>query len=266
MCGRSIRREHKVSKLDSIVCKGISIYLIILSLCICIPALATEPESSLSETAQTQKQIEGKVQIDETSPKQEEQASEPNEGNTRQRSAASKSQNSSGQTLEPIEDVQSQTLRDKSPLQGSVRHSSLFARLRKPKLSSEDIRKLNYGVIGLVAYSKILIPTLPVISTLFPSCPAAEAGVRPGDVMIKAGDYTFHRGDSQKEVWQALGGRAGTKIDLVVKRKRELITFHMQRMNIEDIPNKRIRHLFESILQQYGPPEREGANSPQQAP
>ncbi len=138
-------------------------------------------------------------------------------------------------------------------LKGAVKHERKLGS-RKGRLSAEEIRSLEIGIIVLVAIKKFLFTGLPVVTIVYPSCPAMLAGIKPGDVLVKAGDYEFKGTDRQKEVWQRLGGRAGTPVDLTIRRKKELITFQLRRMNIEDIENKRIRKQFESIVQRYGKP------------
>ena len=139
-------------------------------------------------------------------------------------------------------------------LQGGIKHTSLFPKIGKKKMSAEDFRRLEYGVLGLQAYNKILVPTLPVVTEVFPTCPAANAGIRPGDVLVSEDGHNYRPGASQKEVWATLGGKAGTKVSLTIRRHGQLFTFHLTRMNIEDIEDKRIRRTFEDVLRHYGPP------------
>ena len=119
-------------------------------------------------------------------------------------------------------------------------------------MSSDDYRKLDYGVIGLESVVQ-LDGSGPVVTNCFPTCPATIAGIRPGDRIVKAGDYAFKRGDGQRVLWQKVGGKADTPIDITVLRDGELITFHLMRMNIEDIEDERIRRTFEALLSALGP-------------
>jgi C-terminal processing protease CtpA/Prc len=151
-------------------------------------------------------------------------------------------------------------------LQGGVKHTSLFPKIGKQKMTAEDFRRLEYGVLGLQAYNKILVPTLPVVTEVFPTCPAANAGIRPGDVLVSEDGHNYRPGASQKEVWATLGGKAGTKVSLTIRRNGQLFTFHLKRMNIEDIEDKRIRRTFEDVLRHYGPPGSENETRRQAEP
>lgn len=134
---------------------------------------------------------------------------------------------------------------------------------RRPKMSSEEFRKLEYGVIGLNAVVH-LDGSGPVITEVYPTCPAANAGMRPGDLIVKANDYVFKRGDGQRVLWNIVGGKADTPVDVTVLRDGELTTFHLMRMNIEDIQDNKIRGTFEDLLSQLGPPSNATRNAESQ--
>ncbi len=82
----------------------------------------------------------------------------------------------------------------------------------------------------------------------------ALAGIRPGDVEIQIGDHVLERGDNQRTNWNVADGEAGTPVDVLIKRGRKLMTFHLIRMNIEDIESNRVRRMFERMLTRLGPP------------
>lgn len=131
---------------------------------------------------------------------------------------------------------------------------------RTPQMSSEQFRKLEYGVIGLDAVLQVN-GAGPVIRTLYPSCPAANAGMRPGDRIIQAQDHVFQPGEGQRVLWHIVGGKAGTPVDITVLRNGELIPFHLVRMNIEDIENVGIRRMYENLLSALGPPSYQPGNN-----
>lgn len=135
---------------------------------------------------------------------------------------------------------------------GGGQTSFINLRAQRASMSSDDYRKLDYGVIGLESVVQ-LDGSGPVVTNCFPTCPATIAGIRPGDRIVKAGDYAFKRGDGQRVLWQKVGGKADTPIDITVLRDGELITFHLMRMNIEDIEDERIRRTFEALLSALGP-------------
>jgi hypothetical protein len=127
----------------------------------------------------------------------------------------------------------------------------------RPRLSADQIRKLEHGVIGIDA--RVRPDSIyPVITGLYPTCPAAEAGVLPGDLLVKADDHVFKLGDGQAVLWKSVGGRAGTPVDITVLRNDQELTFHLIRMNIEDIKDERIRQNYEFIMSAYGPPGGDG--------
>jgi hypothetical protein len=118
--------------------------------------------------------------------------------------------------------------------------------------TAEDFRALEYGVIGMV--STKFDAAQPIVDQVYPTCPAAEAGILPGDAVVQANGHVFTRGDGPREYWQRIGGKAGTPIDVTVLRDGQLITFHMKRMNIEDIANLQTRKRYERVLGLFGAP------------
>ena len=71
---------------------------------------------------------------------------------------------------------------------------------------------------------------------------------------LKAGDHVFREGEGQRVLWQVVGGKAGTMVDIVVLRRGQELIFHLTRMNIEDIKDARIRLNYEQLLSALGPP------------
>jgi hypothetical protein len=123
----------------------------------------------------------------------------------------------------------------------------------KPQLSAEEYRKMEYGVIGLDALLPLNGPG-PLVTHLIPGTPADIAGIREGDLIVKAKDHVFKHGEGQRVLWQIVAGRAGTPVDLTILRDGQLIKFEMLRMNIEDLPDKRRRRQYESLLSALGAP------------
>ncbi len=129
---------------------------------------------------------------------------------------------------------------------------TLFGFNSKP-WTSEQYRKLEYGVLGIVA-QKNVFSRFYTITEVLPGCPAALAGLQRGDVEISANGHVFTAQDDQRSYWRTVAGRAGTPVDIVVRRNGELLNFHLVRMNIEDIQNDRVRRIFERMLSSLGPP------------
>lgn len=122
---------------------------------------------------------------------------------------------------------------------------------RTPTMSKEQFRKLEYGVIGMVSIVRQGVPG-PLVTKVYPTCPAADAGIMPGDVVVQTGDHVYHAGDGQREMWRSIVGKAGTPVDVTVLRDGKEIVFHLVRMNIEDISDSDIRYCYECLLSAYG--------------
>src|SRR5271155_818448 len=103
------------------------------------------------------------------------------------------------------------------------------------QMSTEDYRKMDYGVIGLDALSMLQSSSVkvagPVVLSVYPTCPAEQAGIKSGDVLLQANDHVFQQGEGQREIIGAIGGKAGTTVDVLVSRDGQNLSFKMTRMN-----------------------------------
>jgi hypothetical protein len=133
--------------------------------------------------------------------------------------------------------------------------SEAVATDNRAKLSAEEYRKLNYGIIGVVITAHPPNDNDLKITHLYPDCPAVLAGMQEGDVIVQADQHVFQDSDGQTEFWHAVGGKAGTPVDVIVVRKGERLTFHLIRMNIEDFKDENLRRLFETYLSSMGLPQ-----------
>jgi len=155
--------------------------------------------------------------------------------------------------------IKAQASKDEIELQklnphADSRHPKRFP-LSARNMTTEDYRNVNFGVLGMVA-SRSMFSSKQIICVAFADCPAALAGVEPGDIEIKTDDHVWSSKDNQRSNWNISDGRAGTPVDMTVQRGKELLTFHMIRMNIEDIQNDRLRRAYERMLRRFGPPTR----------
>ncbi|HEY9682093.1 MAG TPA: PDZ domain-containing protein [Oculatellaceae cyanobacterium] len=133
-----------------------------------------------------------------------------------------------------------------------IRAARAEASERRPiPLTADDYRKMEYGVLGVVFR---LNGPHPTIQQVFPTCPAAQAGIEPGDEVVMLGGHEPRQREGQITFWYVAAGKAGTSVDMTVRRDGELITFHLVRMNIEDIQDTRIRGNYEHMLAILGPP------------
>jgi len=121
------------------------------------------------------------------------------------------------------------------------------------RLSAEEFRQLQYGIAGMVSF-KFIFGKSSMVLKVFPGCPAEQAGIQRGDQIIRINDVENKRTDAQREFWNKVDGPAGTPVDITVLRHGQKITFHLIRMNIEDIPDDRLRREFEDLLQSLGAP------------
>lgn len=155
--------------------------------------------------------------------------------------------------------IQNQTMPEAStsnsaPLQGKVerKHASGFGLFGK-RWTSEVYRSLNYGILGVVMVRYPFSKTERV-SRVFPDCPAALAGIKAGDIVVKYADHVVDGHENQRITWHTADGIAGTHVDYTVRRHGQLLTFDLIRMNIEDVPNSSIRRMYERMLRDLGPP------------
>jgi hypothetical protein len=120
--------------------------------------------------------------------------------------------------------------------------------------SPEQLRKAQYGILGVVASRNIDGPGF-VVQQLHRGCPAFEAGVRCGDIELQVNSHVFSDEDMLTTFWKVSAGRAGTPVKMVVLRGRQILTFDMVRLNIEDIPDITLRRMYERQLIFNGPPQ-----------
>lgn len=141
-----------------------------------------------------------------------------------------------------------------TPLKGSVtrKHSPGFS-LFGQRWTTDAYRNLNYGILGVVM-TRWLFAKDEKVTKVFRDCPAALAGIKPGDVVIAYGNHTLDGHETQKTTWGTADGIAGTHVDYTVRRHGKLITFDLVRMNIEDIQNGSVRRMYEQMLRDLGPP------------
>lgn len=124
---------------------------------------------------------------------------------------------------------------------------------QKPKLTSEQYRAMNYGVLGMNVVSHTDSPC-PVVAGVYPTCPAALAGIMPGDLMVKANGHVFQPGEGQAALWHIVCGKADTPVCLTIMRQGRLIDLNLVRMNIEDIMDDNIRGTYEDLISNLGAP------------
>ncbi|MGH9547827.1 MAG: S41 family peptidase [Terriglobales bacterium] len=94
------------------------------------------------------------------------------------------------------------------------------------------------GIIGVKFVLAFGRP--PVINRVFPGTPAANVGLRNGDVIVAVdGVPTF--GLSKEEVYQMIVGTPGTPVTLSVSRAGDFIARTMNRMDFNDLTDPAVR-------------------------
>jgi len=122
--------------------------------------------------------------------------------------------------------------------------------------NNKDMRKAyaecdtGYGVCGL-ALNMGLSGGFARINSVFPSMPAKEAGILPGDVVVSVNgkstnDIAF------SEVWDWFTGLPGTAVTLTISRNGEVSDITLKRMDIGRIPDFATRAGFLSLYRLRG--------------
>ena len=89
-----------------------------------------------------------------------------------------------------------------------------------------------------------------VIEDVLVNQPAARAGLRPGDVLVGVGAVQFSSPanvESQlSEASKLIRGKAGTPVDVSVRRGTERLTFHLVRANLQlpSVFERRFGHVY----------------------
>jgi hypothetical protein len=122
---------------------------------------------------------------------------------------------------------------------------------------SKDYEKLyaerdtGYGVCGFLMNIPTLRRGYAVILKCFPSMPAAQADLHPGDLITAVnGQSTLEL--PPKEVWDYFTGMPGTEVKIDVLRKDQPISVTLRRMDIGRIPDFGTRAEFLTLYRQNG--------------
>jgi C-terminal processing protease CtpA/Prc len=122
----------------------------------------------------------------------------------------------------------------------------------REKMTSEDYRDLQIGIVGCNTVRHIG-KGFARVEEVVPGTPAAQAGIRKGDVQILRPDEEWHPKDPTHSIWLFSGGRAGSKVNMTFLRQGQEVSVSLTRMNIEDLPDAKIRRQYESWARKLGP-------------
>lgn len=109
------------------------------------------------------------------------------------------------------------------------------------RASTYQLEDTGYGVCGFVL--NVAQNGYTSIRQVFPSMPAAVAGIRTGDVVVSVnGESTVNM--SQSEVWNWFTGIPGTDVAMIVVRAGQPVDVTLKRMDIGRIPDSLTRAVF----------------------
>jgi C-terminal processing protease CtpA/Prc len=112
-------------------------------------------------------------------------------------------------------------------------------------------RDTGYGVCGFLMNMPVGTRGYASIIKAFPSMPAAQADLRPGD-LITSVDGRSTLDLPPKEVWDYFTGMPGTEVRIQVQRGDQPIDVTLKRMDIGRIPDFATRAEFLTIFQRNG--------------
>lgn len=127
----------------------------------------------------------------------------------------------------------------KSRLGATLDNNRFNAQVDETKLESQAERSI--GIIGVRFVSTNGYP--PVINTVFPGTPAATAGVVPNDLIV-AVDGVPTSGLTRDECYDLIIGAPNTPVTLSLRRGHNFFVRTMNRMDLNDMTDPRIRHAY----------------------
>ncbi len=112
-------------------------------------------------------------------------------------------------------------------------------------------RDTGYGVCGFLMNMPIGKRGYTTVLKSFPSMPAAEAGLRPGDLITSVnGQSTLDI--PPREIWDWFTGMPGTEVKLELLRGAQPFNVTLKRMDIGRIPDFSTRAEFLTIFEHNG--------------
>jgi len=121
----------------------------------------------------------------------------------------------------------------------------------KQPLTADEYRSLGIGVLGYDT-TRTYFQDEAVVDESYPGLPAYEAGIRKGDHEIVENVDDSGVKDPSRPSWMFSCGIAGQAMDITIRRGKQMLNFHMVRMNMEDIPDPKLRKTYEKLVQKLG--------------
>jgi C-terminal processing protease CtpA/Prc len=139
-----------------------------------------------------------------------------------------------------------QSQQQTSPASESIKFELAATKLSSgADMSQDDFRDLGIGTLGFTA-NQSNFDRYPRVNAVFAGSPAEAAGVRIGDIVLSSDSIqNVVPGSWEQTGWKFHFDHAGTKSQLTVKRGRETLNFTLTRMNIEDLPDPKLRRMYE---------------------
>ncbi len=124
------------------------------------------------------------------------------------------------------------------------------------KLSADDYRNLGVGTLGLESV-RTFFQDKAKVEQVYKGGPAEQAGIRVGDVLLDNNHDDSKVTNPTVPQWGITLARAGTVSDITLLRHGQPTTITLTRMNVEDLPDAKIRKVWEGIIDNLGHPATE---------
>jgi len=118
------------------------------------------------------------------------------------------------------------------------------------KLTAEDYRNLQIGTCGWF-YRQWSFERHAKVVAVYAGSPAEQAGILKGDVILSDSSAPKTDWSDPSTTW--IFGHAGTQVTVKILRNKQVLSFTLTRMNIEDIQDPKARLKYEQLAKKLGP-------------
>jgi hypothetical protein len=219
------------------------------------PSAQLRSEAASLDASPPRRSEPDKTQPIQTQPPEEHKSKTLN-GAVETTESLSAAQDDNNATAAPTQDATknaSQNLQPETATRGPLYWLALKKLSAKKHLTADEFRSLGIGILGAEFY-RTYYQEESKVEDLYPGCPAILAGMQIGDMVL---DQNAEAEDAQikdptRPSWMFTCGLEGQKVDFKVNRRGELLTFHLVRMNMEDVPDPKIRRNYEKMVERLG--------------